>query len=64
MIDRVECERCGAHKDRAVWTGRCLICGYGSFRPVPLNDADRAHQAEQLPVSSSQLPVASAEPAA
>jgi hypothetical protein len=44
--ERVECERCKAHKDAAVWPGPCLVCGHWGFTPVPPSPGDLAFSDE------------------
>lgn len=41
MRERVACKRCGAHRDLAVWSGPCFVCGSGRYEPVAPSPADR-----------------------
>jgi hypothetical protein len=59
MRERVSCDHCGAHRDRALpFTERCFGCGRSQCTPVPPNAADlreferrRQQQADNLRIA-------------
>lgn len=47
MRQRVQCDRCKAHRDQAI-APRCLVCGYEAWTAVVPTAGDRAAAAAKL----------------